>query len=192
MKFIVKILIFLIGFFHLNLSFGQEVENDTIFVKRVVQTESPEIDTILFKDGISLAQPQILIGTTFLPNTNKMIGLLNKGLTPISLEIIEECDKSIHPKSFIDYPKFTTVKRDCNTLTIDVTVIANCCHNFLGEAEIIGDDTLNLIYTSYGGFCSCQCCFTLSYKFNTTMEEYYQILKKVTINNSGIINEIPN
>lgn len=192
MERMTKVLILLTGIFQLNSLNGQTTENDTVFVKKTVHTETTVIDTIIIPGGISPAQPQILIRTTFLPYTNKMIGLLNNGLSPIRLEIIHGCDKATDPKTFKDYPKFIGISRDSNLLTIDVSVIANCCHNFLGEAEVVGSDTLNLVYTSYGGFCSCECCFTLSYKFDTTMEEYYRILKYATINDHKIVGQIPN
>lgn len=91
----------------------------------------------------------------------------------------------------MEYPKFIEVKRDSDTLTIEAQVIANCCHNFLGEAEVVGNDTLNLVYTSYGGFCSCACMFSLRYKFDTTFEADYHILNRVTINGSEITGVIP-
>jgi len=190
MNRLLKILILIIGIFQLNLSYAQVAENDTIFIKKSVHPEKTEIDTLIVKGGISPVQTQILIGTTFLPYSNKMIRLLNNGLSPISLEIIEECDNTIHPREFKEYPKFRMIKRDSITLTIEVSIIANCCHNFLGEAEVIGKDTLNLVYTPYGGFCSCSCCFTLQYVFDTTMEEHYQILKYVTINGSETFGKI--
>ena len=191
MKKYLKILTLVIGTIQLNVSYGQVAENDTIFIKRVVHTENVEVDTVVIKGGISPAQPQVLIGTTFLPYSDKMVGLLNNGLSPVSFEIIEECDSTTDPRTFKDYPKFIEVKRDSTTLTIDVAIVANCCHNFLGEAEVIGKDTLNLVYTSYGGFCGCTCCFTLRYRFNTTMEENYQILKYVTINEHKTVGQIP-
>jgi len=163
------IAVLLIGAFQQNFSFAQIIDNDTVFIKRTVHTEKTEIDTVIIIGGISPAQPQVLIGTTFLPYSNKMIGLLNDGLSPISLELVQGCDRAVEPWSFKDYPIFREITRDSTTLTIEVSVIANCCHNFLGEAEVIGKDTLNLVYTSYGGFCSCQCCFTLKYKFDTSM-----------------------
>jgi hypothetical protein len=138
-----------------------------------------------------MSHTQVLVGTTFLPNSDKMIRLLNHGISPISFEILNECDKSIDPKNYSDYPKFINIKRDSTILTIDVAVIANCCHNFLGEAEVIGNDTLHLVYTSYGGFCSCNCCYTLRYKFDTTIEASYQILKNITINNHKKSEKIP-
>ena len=167
------------------------MENDTVFIKKSVHTEKTEIDTIVIRGGISPVQPQVLIGTTFLPFSKKMIGLLNCGLSPISLVLIQGCDNSIDPRMFKDYPIFREISRDSTTLTIEVSVIENCCHNFLGEAEVKGKDTINLVYTSYGGFCSCECCFTLRFKFDTTMEEYYQILKYVTVNGSKTVGQIP-
>jgi hypothetical protein len=184
-------IILIICIFQLNGIYSQIVENDTVFIKKSVHTEKTEIDTIIIRGGISPAQPQVLIGTTFLPYSNKMIGLLNCGLSPISLDLVQGCDNSIEPSMFKNYPIFREISRDSTSLKIEVSVIANCCHNFLGEAELVGKDTLNLVYTSYGGFCSCECCFTLRFKFNTTMEEYSQILKFVTVNGSKSFGQIP-
>lgn len=169
--------------------FGQKIELDTVFVKRLVGVNKFEIDTLFIPGGRS--STQVLAGTTFLPYSDKMIGLLSNGLSPISLEIIKECDNTTDPRTFKDYPKFTSTSRNGDTLTIDVSVIANCCHNFLGEAEVVGMDTLNLVYTSYGNFCSCECYFMLRYKFNAKMESTYQILNYVTINNSKTVGKIP-
>jgi aldose 1-epimerase len=38
-------------------------------------------------------------------------------------------------------------------LTTNVSIVSNCCNNFLGEAEVIGKDTSILVYNSFGGFC---------------------------------------
>lgn len=173
-----------------NLAPAQTTLPDTVFVKRTVDKDQFEIDTLFIQGG--QMYDQVLVGTTFLSSSNKMIGLLNNGLEPISLEIIDYCDNTTHPSTFEKFPKFIQVNRDSTVLTIEVAVIANCCHNFLGEAEVIGNDTLNLVYTSYGGFCSCSCAFTLRYKFDTTMEADYQILKFVTINGSSNVGVISN
>jgi len=191
MQFYFKIFYLLIGFLFIGNCYGQEIANDTIFIKKTVHTEKIEIDTLIIKGGISPAETKVLIGTTFLPYSNKMIGLLNKGIEPISLNVVEECNQSVDPELFVNYPQFIKVERDSNELTIDVSVIANCCHEFLGEAEVLNDDTLNLIYTSYGGFCTCSCVFTLRFIFNTEMESNYNILKFVKINNSVIKAVIP-
>ena len=189
MKRLIKILTIVFCVFGLTSVYGQNIELDTVFVKKTIGENEFEIDTLFIPGGRS--SQQVLAGTTFLPYSAKMLGLLNKGLSPISLEIIQECDNNTDPKTFKDYPKFTEVKRDSNELIIDVAIVANCCHNFLGEAEVVGNDTLNLVYTSYGGFCSCNCCFILRFRFDTTMEEHYQILKHVTINRSETVGRIP-
>lgn len=184
-----KLIVLLIfALFQLSNVIGQQVELDTVFVKRAVGENKFEIDTLFIQAGRSSVQ--VLAGTMFLPSSDKMNRLLNNGLSPISFEIIQECNNKIEPKNINEYPKFISTSRVGNTLTIDVSVIANCCHNFLGEAEVIGKDTLNLVYTSYGGFCSCECCFTLRYKFNTSMEELNQVLNYVTINGSKVFEPI--
>lgn len=188
MKHKIKIVLLTLGIFQLTTVFGQKTELDTVFVKRTVGVNMFEIDTLYIPGGRS--STQVLAGTMFLPYSDKMMGLLNNGLSPISLEIIQECDNTTDPKTFKEYPKFIATSRVGNTLTIDVSVIANCCHNFLGEAEVKGKDTLNLVYTSYGGFCSCECCFTLRYKFDTSREEMYQVLNYVTINSSKTVGQI--
>ncbi|MDL2297457.1 hypothetical protein LJC37_05835 [Bacteroidales bacterium OttesenSCG-928-E04] len=190
MKHRIKLLIFALTIFQLTKAMGQDSELDTVFVKRAIGVNEFEIDTLFIPSGRSSIQ--VLTGTMFLPYTDKMIGLLNNGLSPISLEIIQECDDSANPGTFDEYPKFTSITRNENILAIEVSIVANCCHNFLGEAEVVGKDTLNLVYTSYGGFCSCECCFTLRYKFDTSMEEVYQILNHVTINGSKTVGQITN
>lgn len=169
-------------------SFGQNIPPDTVFVKRTVDKNEFEIDTLYIPGG--RITTQVLAGTMFLPSSDKMNWLLNNGLSPISLEIINECNNTTDPSTFKEYPKFLSTSRIGNTMTIDVSVIANCCHNFLGEAEVKGKDTLNLIYTSYGGFCSCRCEFTLRYMFDTSMEDNYEILNYVTINGSNQFGKI--
>lgn len=189
MKRLNRILTILLCVFELTSVYGQIDELDTVFVKKTIGDNEFEIDTLYIPRGRS--SQQVLAGTTFLPYSDKIIGLLNKGLSPISLELIQECDNNTDPKTFKDYPKFIEVKRDSITLTVDVSIVANCCHNFLGEAEVVGNDTLNLVYTSFGSFCSFACCFTLRYKFNTTTEAQYHILKYLTINGSTTVGKIP-
>ena len=82
--------------------------------------------------------------------------------------------------------------RQKDSLIIEVSLIANCCHNFLGEAEVIDSDVLSLSYVSYGSFCSCSCAFKLRFILDTKMEKHYQILQRVIINGSLIFAEITN
>jgi hypothetical protein len=156
-----------------------------------LEKENDSLRNILESDQMvqTVSHDTALYGTTFLPYSSKMIGLMNRGLEPIDFTIIKDCQASMFRNE--DYPKFINIVRTETTLTIDVEIIGNFCHNFLGEAEVVGENTLNLIYTDYGGFCSWGPC-TLRYIFNTTMEKEYQTLKYVTINGSKVVGLIPN
>jgi len=153
-------------------------ENDSI--KQLLDSQCPKS---------RLNNDTILNGTTFLPHSSKMIGLINNGIEPIELKIIKECEVKDFDKDA--FPKFIEIRRTSTTLIIDVEIIANACHNFLGEAEVVGTETLNLVYTEYGGFCSWGTC-TLRFTFDTTLEKEYQVLKYVTINGSETKGVIPN
>lgn len=178
----------LLAWFPSTQGLSQEHPHDTVFIKRSLGEGAFRVDT-LFIPGSTVTQ-HVLVGTTFLPHSDNMIQLLNQGLYAISLEVLGECEQSDFMDERNAYPKFTRVERQSDTLTIDVSVIANCCHQFLGEAEI-RSDTLNLLYTSYGGFCACECCFTLRYRFDTTLEERYQVLHHFQVNGSELTGPIP-
>jgi hypothetical protein len=80
--------------------------------------------------------------------------------------------------------EITSVKQtDDTTLLITANIVSNCSYNFLGEIEVVGGNTLNLIYHGYGGFASCNCCFGLTYKIYLDREGDYKFnkLKYVTI-----------
>lgn len=118
-----------------------------------------------------------LKGTRFLPYSSKIIGLINNGLEPVSFSIIEKCE--VKRVDYENYPKLIKVNKTAKKLMIDIEVVANTCHNFLAEAEVIGGDTLNLIFTGYGGFCSWGTC-KLRYIFDITLKK--TIIKYITIN----------
>jgi hypothetical protein len=166
-----------------SLLIGQSSDFDTVFVKRTVGIQVYDIDTLFIPGGRSTTQ--VLAGTTFLPYSDKMIDLLSYGISPISLDILDECNKNINPNSFEEYPKFMSSSRDGDTLTVVVSVMANCCHQFLGEAQV-HRDTLHLLYTSYGGFCSCECCFTLRFRFDMSMEDSQKGVKHVRLNGNSL------
>src|SRR5215204_1419850 len=71
-----------------------------------------------------------------------------------------------------------------STLIITASVDENCSYKFLGEIEIVADNTLNLIYHGYGDYSVCNCCFGLTYKIEIFRNEEYKFdkLKFVSIN----------
>lgn len=121
-----------------------------------------------------------------------MINLLNQGLFPVSFTIVSDCNNTTEPRTYKNYPTFKISRIAPNRLIIDVDIIANCCSNFLGEAEIIGKDTLNLLYTHYGAYCACSCRYSLRYIFNDFSKDHGFALKYITVNGSikyGLISD---
>lgn len=174
-------LILLVGGIHTGTC--QNTAYDTIIVKKSIKYEVPEIDTILVSGGLSTLGTDILVGTTFLPYTDRWYPLMDYQLNPQDLSVVSECSKSIERLNQDDYPLFHRAELDSSNLTIEVSIISNCCDHFLGEAEVVGGDTLNLMYHAYGGNCGCNCCFTLQYRFNYWGKEEFP-LHHVTINGS--------
>jgi len=91
----------------------------------------------------------------------------------------------LQPQSETPPPtEITSVKHpNDSTLIITANINANCSYDFLGEIEIVSDNTLNLIYHGYGGYASCNCCFGLTYKIKIVRNDDYRFdkLKYVTI-----------
>ena len=136
--------------------FGCNSKNNTEELSLEIESLKVENDSIKQLLNSLKNKKNALSGTCFLPYSSKMIDLLNKRLEPVILEIIKECEvRKIEHKL---YPKFVKIERTLSTLIIDVEIVANSYHHFLGEAEIINNKTLNLIYTGYNGFCSWGTC----------------------------------
>lgn len=92
----------------------------------------------------------------------------------------------LQPQSETPSPTEITSVRQTNdsTLVITVNINENCSYSFLGEIEIVSNNTLNLIYHGYGGYANCNCCFGLTYKIELLKDENYKFdkLEYVTIN----------
>jgi len=171
--------------------FCQLIEKDTVFIKSTISENKFAFDTMYFEKGV--ANPPVLVGTTVLTDSRKNYLLQNNGLKLEALEVMKGCRKGIDPKLYKEYPKFNSVKKVSNKLIIDVSIVSNCCHEFLGEAEILGSDTLNLIYTAYGSWCSCSCCYELRYTFDASFENNYNLIQSVIVNNNkNVIGRIKN
>jgi hypothetical protein len=124
-----------------------------------------------------------LIGTTVLTASEK--NMESRWLHGLFLEKLQksECLNSGSEKTVPTKINFIEIKND-TTMVIDITINANCCADFLGEIEVTKDNVLNLISHSYGGYCSCGCCFGLTYQLFLAREEDYDFnkIKSVMIN----------
>ena len=166
---------------------------DTIIIqypKDPILLEKNTNDTILINSPF---EGLIFHGTTLLPNTSNQVGLYGYGL------YLNEVKGS---PCTMDYRLIESQRDKINSIVItdsswyfDLTIIANCCHYFLGDAALIEDSILNLSYYAYGGsYCACNCCFGLEYHFTVDdfMEDYGVIRYAMINNRRETIKKVPN
>lgn len=125
----------------------------------------------------------VLRGTTVLAGSDK--NLNSRWVYGLSLVELSSTDcmgaMSEHPT-----PTEITAVNQLNdsTISISANIYANCGQDFLGEIEIVSENTLNLVYHGYGDFASCNCCFGLTYTIDLPdrKEHDFRKIKFVTIN----------
>ncbi|WP_046756897.1 hypothetical protein [Kordia jejudonensis] len=81
-----------------------------------------------------------------------------------------------------DDKKITKITNAEDRFLIEFTVVENCCSEFLCEAEIVDETTLNILYHPFGNHCSCECKFEMKYTFtvNTSLEAIGEKLTEIT------------
>ena len=172
----IKIPINLFFIFFQFFCFAQGIPKDTVFIKY----QDQDNDTLYIEGGVDPNMKQVLVGTTVLPYSKKNISLIWEGIELADLTLFKNCNE--HPKNFKLYPIFNAIQKDSNFLVVDVSIVDNCCYNFLGEASI-ENDTLHLIYNGYGNYCACSCCFRLEYTFKKLDDYPSKKIKYVSIEN---------
>lgn len=174
MKFIITLTLIL----SINLASGQA---DTVFIK---YNDNDFEDIVHYKtDTVIFDTPnarQILYGTTVLPWTGNQqnakgygIYLANVAMAPCRPD--QRLDEKVRVLSILSTD---------TTMRINLNILGNCCHSFLCDISIVNDSIINLIHYGYGKtYCSCICCFGLSYNLSL-LKEYTEFskLKMVMIN----------
>lgn len=87
-----------------------------------------------------------------------------------------------------DDKKIIKITSNGKMFSIDFSIVENCCSEFLCEAEIVDETTLNIIYHPFGNHCSCNCKFEIKYTFtiDNSLEEIGEqitTIKHVQFNN---------
>ncbi|WP_138434538.1 hypothetical protein [Winogradskyella algicola] len=101
---------------------------------------------------------------------------------------ISECDNSNTDEGIYKFDKkIDSITFTNDSFTINFKAVENCCSEFLCEAEVINDATLNVIYNAYGSQCSCNCLFNMSFKFS-----YYNRLDDIKVPKTNIKNVVLN
>lgn len=70
---------------------------------------------------------------------------------------------------------------DSNVI-IDFNLCDNCCYDFLCDISVDSNNYLNLLYTGYGSYCGCNCCFGLEYELIVFNLKNFKKIKGVTLN----------
>lgn len=156
---------------------------DTIFVAFTPSANQPIIDEARVDTHLvnSISDKDLVYGTTKLPGS---IGQHMAFANGIPLNKFEGSDCGSIENTTGKEPFLTSATREGNQLTISIQVTSNCCYNFLGDVALTNDNTnLDLKYTPYGSsYCSCYCCFGLTYTFNIQEEMFNLTLNTVSIN----------
>lgn len=133
------------------------------------------IDSKRTMDGESEKSPRNFhskapIGTQVLAGSKKNHSLRwNTGFLFKEVELTP-CQETGEPDLSLDKNISNIILTD-SSLTVEFRILENCCNDFLCEAEYIDEETLNLIYTGYGSYCSCSCCFGLKYEFEIIRDD---------------------
>lgn len=153
-------------------------EPDTLFLR---YNHSEDYDTLIYKTDTvvysSSMQRNFLIGTTVLPNTPRALTARAHGFYLASVT------KASCPNGGLGFnaDRINSVMETDSTLTVDITIGANCCYDFLCDVSVDKQGTLNLHFQGYGVNCACLCCFGLTFYFEKEKEFYYEKSKAVMI-----------
>lgn len=186
MKGYVTTLILVVGFIKL---YGQHADDgmisqDTVFIKQnkdwTADTLNYITDTVIFESGM---RRHILTGTAILPQTHNSIAAQEYGLYFSKIKK-SDCKHDGAGEFSGDHDHINSVDHTDSTLTIDLTLYDNCCYDFLCDISVDSTGTLHLLYSGYGTYCSCDCCFGLTYYLMLSKENETPELKSIMLNYS--------
>lgn len=158
--------------------------NDTVFMRYNKDWSADSIvyisDTIIFESGI---RRNMLIGTTLLPMTYNQMETIEYGLIFNKLEK-SDCQSHEAEEGGENLEHVNSILITDTTLKVDINITGNCCHDFLCDYTIDENGILKLFDTGYGTYCSCSCCFGLTYYFNLEKEKDSPPIKGIMIGNN--------
>lgn len=149
---------------------------DTVVVSYSDRSGAHMADTMIVQE---FRPSTILIGTTVLPASDKNMDSRWQYGYALSEMHLTPCRTSEEDPGANEVMAISSTD---SSFTIELKIASNCCHAFLGEIEIVDDTLLNLVYHPYGSFCSCMCCFGLTYDITRFPDEEYHPLAAVMIN----------
>jgi len=122
---------------------------------------------------------KLMSGTQILPWTENQQIAKGYGIYLDSIQITE-CDDS---NVVTEFDEIKSIIETDSTLFVESIIIGNCCHDFLVDVQIIDDSVIDLIYYGYGKtYCSCTCCYGLTFKFSKMLIPNNKKLTSIMIN----------
>ena len=154
---------------------------DTVFIRQDHNFDDTLIystDTVIFESGM---RKQILIGTTILPGTHNQMAARESGLYLMKVTK-SNCQAEGYAKGVPD--KINSIINSDTTLIVDINITDNCCYEFMCDISVDTTATLNLINYGYGTYCSCECCFGLTFHLKKEKSSDYREIKAIMINDN--------
>jgi hypothetical protein len=126
----------------------------------------------------------ILKGTTILPYTSNQQNAKGYGF------YFEKVNLSNCQRNGLEYENriqehVNYIIQTDSTLIIDFNFYDNCCYSFLCDISVVDESILNLIYTGYGTYCDCDCCYGLNYRISLIKDENFSKIKYLMINGNS-------
>jgi hypothetical protein len=143
---------------------------DTVFIRYnkdwSADTIHYVIDTVIFMSGM---QRHVLTGTTVLPWTGNQQGAKEYGLFFTKVTKSDCIHESEFGEEFEN--KINSIVVTDSNMIIDFNINDNCCYDFLCDISVDASGILHLLYSGYGTYCFCDCCFGLTYHLNVIKSE---------------------
>lgn len=124
-------------------------------------------------------------GTALLPYTHNYLSVMSSGYFSYK---VEKADCSDHGEDvYSEADKIDQVIFNDSIIEVHLRIYDNCCYDFLWDPYLSDDGILDLIYTGYGTYCACNCCFghVLYFKKQDYELEDRIAVKEIRINGKG-------
>jgi hypothetical protein len=155
--------------------------NDTVFIRHDRDWTGDKLwyttDTVIFDSGM---RRYILASTCIIPGTHHQEIAKNAGLWFKRIDK-SDCQHDVTAEGG-GQDHINSITKTDSTLTVDMNIFDNCCYSFLCDITVEDDSIINLLYSGYGAYCACDCCFGLTYSIQTVRSPEFDKLTAVIIN----------
>lgn len=152
--------------------YGQQ---DTVFITSnsdwTGDTLNYKTDTVIFPSAVIR---NMLIGTTVLATTYGQQVAKGSGIwfTKVTKS---ECRNGGEELAW-EADRIASIVNTDTSLVVTISIVENCCYDFLCDISVDSTETLNLIFQGYGAYCACNCGFLLTYEFIKTQSPVQAVM----------------